>query len=56
MRIEFYEFLLMNKFKEGIMYKKSVFMFMEKYDIAEEDLTSDALIKSFQRWRNKIAK
>lgn len=53
MRIEFYEFMRMNKYKEGIMYKKSVILFMEKYGILEEELSSDALMKSFQRWNRK---
>lgn len=53
MRIEFYEFMRMNKYKKGIMYKKSVIRFMEKYGILEEEFSAEALMKSFQRWREK---
>ena len=53
MRIEFYEYVLTNKFKNGIQYKKSIFLFLERYTILEEELSTDALTKSFQRWRGK---
>ena len=43
----------MNKYRDGTKYKKSVLLFMEKYGIQEEELSAEALMKSFQRWRKK---
>lgn len=40
------------KHREGIEIKTSVFYFMAKYGI--DSITSDALVKNFQRWRYNI--
>lgn len=50
MRAELYSFLLENKFKNGVMYKKSMHEFVEKYDMAES-VEEESLIRAFQRWR-----
>ena len=52
MRAELYSFLLENKFKNGVMYKKSMHEFVEKYDMAES-VEEESLIRAFQRWRKK---
>ena len=47
-----YSIMLKNKFRNGIMYKKSLLLFMDKYHI--EDKHEDALMKSFQRWKKRV--
>ena len=51
MHMEFYEFLLEEKFKNGIPFKRSMYQFIDTYHL--EDINEDALIKSFQLWRKK---
>ena len=34
------------------MYKKSLLLFMDKYNI--DDRHEDALMKSFQRWKKRV--
>lgn len=48
---ELHDFMDENKHINGIMFKESVFMFMRKYAI--ESITEDALLKNYQRWRDK---
>ncbi len=43
-----------NKHTEGIQYQDTVHLFMCKYCI--ESITSDALLKNYYRWRDKIRK
>ena len=52
LKTELHSMMLRNKFRNGIMYKKSLLLFMEKYHI--EDKHEDALMKAFQRWKKKI--
>lgn len=40
-----------NKHIHGIQFKESVFRFMRRYGI--ESITEDALLKNYQRWRDK---
>lgn len=40
-----------NKHINGIQFKDSVFIFMRKYSI--ESISEDALLKNYQRWRDK---
>ncbi len=49
---ELHERLDEDKHLRGIRYKDSVFEFMQKYGI--ESITEDALLKNYQRWRDKI--
>lgn len=49
---ELHDLMDENKHINGIQFKESVFLFMRKYDI--ESITEDALLKNYQRWRNKI--
>ena len=51
LRAELYSTMQRNKFRHGIMYKKSLLQFMDKYHI--EDKHEDALMKAFQRWKKK---
>lgn len=51
LRAELYSTMQKNKFRHGIMYKKSLLLFMAKYHI--EDKHEDALMKAFQRWKKK---
>ena len=53
MKVELYSFLLENKFKNGVMYKKSMELFIEKYDIMDL-VEEEALMRAFQRWRKKM--
>ena len=53
MKAELYSFLLENKFKNGVMYIKSMHEFMEKYDMAET-AEEESLMRAFQRWRKKM--
>lgn len=53
MKAELFMFLLDNKFKKGIMYKKSMHQFVEMYNM-EETVEEESLMKAFQRWRNAV--
>lgn len=48
---ELHDFMDENKHLNGIQFKESVFMFLRKYSI--ESITEDALLKNYQRWRDK---
>lgn len=48
---ELHDFMDENKHINGIQFKESVFMFLRKYSI--ESITEDALLKNYQRWRDK---
>lgn len=48
---ELHDLMDENKHINGIQFKESVFMFMRKYAI--ESITEDALLKNYQRWRDK---
>ena len=52
---ELYSFLLENKFKNVMMYIKSMHEFVEKYDMAES-MEEESLMRGFQRWRKKMKK
>lgn len=41
-----------NKHLRGIQFKESVFVFMSRYGI--ESVSEDALLKNYQRWRDKL--
>ena len=53
MKAELYSFLLENKFKNGVMYIKSMHEFVIKYDMAES-VEEESLMRGFQRWRKKM--
>lgn len=55
MKAELYSFLLENKFKNGVMYIKSMHEFVVKYDM-EESVEEESLMRGFQRWRKKMKK
>ena len=55
MKAELYSFLLENKFKNGVMYIKSMHEFVVKYDMAES-VEEESLMRGFQRWRKKMKK
>lgn len=48
---ELHDLMDENKHLKGIQFKDSVFEFMCKYSI--ESITEDALLKNYQRWRDK---
>jgi hypothetical protein len=48
---ELHDFMDENKHVKGIQFKESVFVFMHRYGI--ESITEDALLKNYQRWRDK---
>ena len=48
---ELHDLMDENKHINGIQFKESVFIFMRKYSI--ESITEDALLKNYQRWRDK---
>lgn len=48
---ELHDFMDENKHINGTQFKDSVFMFMCRYAI--ESITEDALLKNYQRWRDK---
>ena len=48
---ELHDFMDENKHIHGIQFKESVFIFMSRYAI--ESITEDALLKNYQRWRDK---
>lgn len=50
MKAELYGFLLENKFKNGIMFKRSMEAFVEHYNM-EGTVEEDSLMRAFQRWR-----
>lgn len=49
---ELHDFMDENKHINGIQFKESVFLFMSRYDI--EGISEDALLKNYQRWRDKL--
>lgn len=49
---ELHDFMDENKHINGIQFKESVYVFMVRYGI--ESITEDALIKNYQRWRDKL--
>lgn len=53
MKAELYSFLLENKFKNGVMYIKSMHEFVVKYDMVES-VEEESLMRGFQRWRKKM--
>ena len=55
MKAELYTFLLENKFKNGVMYIKSMHEFVVKYDMVES-VEEESLMRGFQRWRKKMKK
>ena len=55
MKAELYSFLLENKFKNGVMYIKSMHEFVVKYDMAES-VEEESLMRGFQRSRKKMKK
>lgn len=48
---ELHDFMDEEKHLHGVQYKDSVFRFMTRYGI--ESLSEDALLKNYQRWRDK---
>lgn len=48
---ELHDFMDENKHISGIQFKESAFLFMRKYSI--ESIGEDALLKNYQRWRDK---
>lgn len=53
MRMELYEMLLHNKYKNGMMYKKTMTLFVERYQL-EELIGEETLMRAFQRWRKQV--
>ncbi len=53
MRAELYSFLLENKFKNGVMYKRSMEQFIIHYNMMEV-VEEESLMRTFQRWRKKM--
>lgn len=49
---ELHDFMDENKHVNGIQFKESVYVFMRRYCI--DAITEDALIKNYQRWREKL--
>lgn len=54
MKVEAHELFDENKHVKGIDYIDSAYAFLEKYHI--ENLTVEALLKDYQRWREKIGR
>lgn len=54
LKAEAHEFFDENKHIRGIDYIESAYAFLEKYGI--ENLTAEALLKDYQRWRKKIGR
>ncbi len=48
---ELHDFMDENKHVHGIQFKESVYLFMRRYSI--DSVTEDALLKNYQRWRDK---
>lgn len=55
MRAELYEYLQANKFQKGVMFKKSMHQFVERYEM-EELVQEESLMRAFQRWRKLVKK
>jgi hypothetical protein len=53
MKAELYSFLLDNKFNKGMMFKKSMALFVEHYEMVEL-VQEESLMKAFQRWRKLV--
>ena len=53
MKAELYSFLLDNKFNKGMMFKKSMMLFVEHYEMVEL-VQEESLMKAFQRWRKLV--
>ena len=53
MKAELYSFLLENKFKNGVMYIKSMHEFVVRYNMVES-VEEESLMRGFQRWRKKM--
>lgn len=53
MKAELYSYLLYNKYTNGVMYKKSMEQFVDKYHMAEQ-VEESSLMRAFQRWRKKV--
>ena len=51
-RAELHDLMDENKHLKGIQFKDSVFQFICRYGI--ESITEDALLKNYQRWRDKL--
>ncbi len=49
---DLHDFMDENKHLRGIQFKESVFVFMSRYGI--ESVSEDALLKNYQRWRDKL--
>lgn len=49
-----FDYLNENCFEKGDIKEHSM-LFMSKYEIQEEEITLDALVKSYQRYRNKTS-
>ena len=52
LKAELHSLMQKNKYQKGIMYKKTLILFMQKYHI--DDRHEDALMKSFQRWKKRV--
>lgn len=48
---ELHDYMDENKHLHGIQFKESVYVFLRRYGI--EAITEDALLKNYQRWRDK---
>lgn len=51
---ELHDFVDEQKHMYGIQYAESIFSFIGKYGI--ESITSDALLKNYQRWKDRVRK
>ena len=49
---ELHEFMDEEKHLNGVQYKESAFMFLHRYAI--ESISEDALLKNYQRWRDRM--
>ena len=49
---ELHDYMEEMKHGEGIQFKDSAYRFLRKYDI--ESISEDALLKNYQRWRDKL--
>ena len=52
LKAELHSLMQKNKYQKGIMYKKTLILFMQKYHI--DDRHEDAFMKSFQRWKKRV--
>nr|WP_044655321.1 hypothetical protein [Bacteroides acidifaciens] len=55
MKTELYPYLLYSKYQNGVMFKKSMEAFVDKYGLAEL-VREETLMQAFQRWRGKLKK